>query len=152
MKQITLRLDATQQRPVVLLGNGMRALLDTGAYIPVWLGDESIISEDLGGELIQKDFEFSGFGGKAKGNLYKMTVQIGDLIYPNMTIIANNDLELPFHLILSATMFQRLRYEIDDGNHMLNITVPDTESVVRNLKVVSKDGETFVLCENVFEA
>ena len=152
MKQITLRLDATQQRPVVLLGNGMRALLDTGAYIPVWLGDESIISEDLGGELIQKDFEFSGFGGKAKGNLYKMTVQIGDLIYPNMTIIANNDLELPFHLILSATMFQRLRYEIDDGNHMLNITVPDTESVVRNLKVVSKGGETFVLCENVFEA
>ena len=36
MKQFTLRLDARQQRPVVALKNGLSALLDTGAYFPVW--------------------------------------------------------------------------------------------------------------------
>ncbi len=35
-KQFTLKLDKNRQRPVVLLSNGLTALLDTGAYIPVW--------------------------------------------------------------------------------------------------------------------
>ena len=48
MKQMTLKLDSLQQRPVVIVGNGMTALLDTGAYIPVWTDDESILEEKLG--------------------------------------------------------------------------------------------------------
>ena len=48
MKQFTLRLDATQQRPVVLLKNLLTALLNTGAYIPIWTGKIwSGISESL---------------------------------------------------------------------------------------------------------
>lgn len=31
MKQYTLRLDKTRQRPVVILNNGLTALFDTGA-------------------------------------------------------------------------------------------------------------------------
>lgn len=41
MKQMTLQLDSRQQRPVVRLKNGLRALLDTGAYIPVWTDDKN---------------------------------------------------------------------------------------------------------------
>ncbi len=48
MKQMTLTLDNQQQRPVIRLENGLRALLDTGAYIPVWTDDESILVEKLG--------------------------------------------------------------------------------------------------------
>ena len=44
MKQFTLRLDATQQRPMVLLKNSLTALLDTGAYIPIWTDDEDILA------------------------------------------------------------------------------------------------------------
>ena len=40
----------------------------------------------------------------------------------------NDDLEVPFNMILSATMFQNLIYEIDDKNHKLNVTIPDEES------------------------
>ena len=36
MKQFTLDLDKSQQRPIVMLQTGLKALLDTGAYIPVW--------------------------------------------------------------------------------------------------------------------
>lgn len=43
MKQFTLKLDKNRQRPVVLLSNGLTALLDTGAYIPVWTDMEIYI-------------------------------------------------------------------------------------------------------------
>lgn len=62
MKQMTLQLDSRQQRPVVRLKNGLRALLDTGAYISVWTDDEDILVENLGASLITKDVSFSGFG------------------------------------------------------------------------------------------
>ena len=53
MKQMTLQLDSRQQRPVVRLKNGLRALLDTGAYIPVWTDDEDILVENLGATMFQ---------------------------------------------------------------------------------------------------
>lgn len=151
MKQMTLKLDRLQQRPVVVVGDGMTALLDTGAYIPVWTDDESILVEKLGAEMVAKDVSFTGFGGKATGNLYKVTIQIGDLIYPNMIIISNDDLEVPFNMLLSATMFQNLIYEIDDKNHRLNVTIPDDESMIRDLHIVNSDGRIHVLCSSADE-
>lgn len=60
----------------------------------------------------------------------------------------NNDLLVPFNMILSATMFQNLIYEIDDKNHKLNVTIPDEESTVRNLRIVNSDGRIHVLCSS----
>lgn len=126
----------------------MTALLDTGAYIPIWTDDEDVLVEKLGAELVAKKVLFTGFGGQASGNLYRVTLRVGELIYPNMVLIANDDLNVPFNLILSATMFQNLIYEIDDKNHRLNITVPDGESTVRNLRIVNSDGKGSVLCNS----
>lgn len=63
-----------------------------------------------------------------------------------MHIIANNDINASFNLILSATMFDGLVYQIDTVNHVLNVDVPDHESSVRNLRIEDKDGRQFVLC------
>ena len=148
MKQMTLQLDSRQQRPVVRLKNGLRALLDTGAYIPVWTDDEDILVENLGASIITKDVSFSGFGGEARGNLYKVSLNVGELYYPNMTIIVNQDLDTPFNLILSATMFQNLIYEVDDKNHRMNIMIPDEESMVRNLRIEDSGGQIHILCNS----
>lgn len=148
MKQITLPLDNKQQRPVVIVGNNMTALLDTGAYIPVWTDDEGLLTERLGAELLAKDVTFTGFGGTAVGNLYRVSLEIGGLVYPNMVIIANHDLNTPFNLILSATMFQNLIYEIDDKNHVFTVEIPDEESVVRNLRIEDSGGRIHVLCNS----
>jgi len=148
MKQMTLQLDSRQQRPVVRLKNGLRALLDTGAYIPVWTDDEDILVENLGASLITKDVSFSGFGGDARGNLYKVSLNVGELYYPNMTIIVNQDLDTPFNLILSATMFQNLIYEVDDKNHRMNIMIPDEESMVRSLRIEDSGGQIHILCNS----
>ena len=114
MKQFTLRLDRKQQRPVVLLKNALTALVDTGAFIPVWTDDEEILENVLDAELVKEKVPFIGFGGIAFGNLYQVTIEVGDLIFPNMHIVANNELDTSYNLILSATMFQNLIYEIDD--------------------------------------
>lgn len=151
MKQYTLHLDKQYQRPVVMLSNGLTALLDTGAYIPVWTDEEDILVSDMGAKLVRDNVPLSGFGGSTYGNLYQVNIDIGGILYPNMHIIANNDIDAAFNMILSATMFQGLIYQIDTVNHMLNIDIPDRESNIRNLRVESKDGKQFVLCNGQIE-
>ena len=146
MKQFTLRLDATQQRPVVLLKNSLTALLDTGAYIPIWTDEEDILVSVLGGKLIKENVPFTGFGGTAFGNLYQVTFEIGDLIFPNMHIVANSELNTSYNLILSATMFERLIYEIDAKTYRLNVSVPDGENLVRNLRIIDSKGGIHIMC------
>ena len=64
-----------------------------------------------------------------------------------MSIIACADLnEVPFQLILSATMFDNLIYEIDCKNYNLNVTIPSDESAVRNLRIKDTEGRLYVLC------
>ena len=105
--------------------NNLSALLDTGAYIPVWTDAEEILVSGLGATLVKKDVPFTGFGGVAYGNLYQVTIKVGDLIFPNMHIVANSELNNSYNLILSATMFDGLIYEINTKTHKLNITVPN---------------------------
>lgn len=149
MKQITLPLIEDMQRPVTYLSDWHRfyALLDTGALFPVWVADETALKK-LDAELLIEHVEFGGFGGKAHGKLYKLPYfQLGDLIYPNLHIILCQ-MDMPCQIILSATMFHNLRYEVDDENHALNITVPDGQSTVRNLVIRDKDGKLQVLCSS----
>ncbi|MCM1092082.1 MAG: hypothetical protein NC092_09240 [Butyrivibrio sp.] len=71
-------------------------------------------------------------------------------LFPEMAVISCNDFEnVPYHILLSATMFQHLRYEIDDENHKFNVTIPDKESCIRNLKIHDKSGKLHVLCNSV---
>lgn len=76
-----------------------------------------------------------------------VNIDIGGILYPNMHVIANNEINATFNLLLSATMFAGLIYQIDTVNHGLNIEVPDWESNVRNLRVVDEEGRFFVLCD-----
>ncbi len=147
MKQFSLQLYDNIQRPVVYLPEWHKfdAMLDTGALFPVWVDDEDIL-DDLGAECIKEYVEFGGIGGRAKGKLYKLPyLKLGELIYPELPIVAYN-LEVPCQLLLSATMFSKLRYEVDDENHMLNVTIPDKQSCVRNLTIRDENGHLQVLC------
>lgn len=151
MKQFTLNLVKDTVRPVVMLKtwNNFRALLDTGAYFPIWTADESLLA-DLGGDCIKKGVPFGGFGGETKGNLYVLpNMFVGDLIFSNIHILACNDLRnTPFQLILSATMFQNLIYEVDDKNHRFNVNIPDDESHIRNFSIKDSNGRWHVFCNS----
>lgn len=147
MKQFTLPLLKITQRPVVHLEEffDIDAMLDTGSLFPVWTESEDILRV-IGCAKVASNVHFGGFGGKATGNLYRVPLfKMGELLYPNLHIIASPS-NVPCHMILSATMFRNLIYEIDDKHHKLNITILDTESNVRNLVIYDKDGIMHVAC------
>lgn len=151
MRQFTLRLNRANQKPIIELKTwyNFDALLDTGALFPVWTAAEVLITK-VGGTLIKKGISFGGFGGQTTGNLYQLDKFIlGDLIFPKMAIITCNDLEdVPYQLILSATMFSNLIYKVDDRNKKFNVTVPDGESTVRRLAIEDSNGRLHVLCNS----
>lgn len=146
MKQFTMYLQDFQ-RPVIHLANWhkVNALIDTGALFPVWTEDEKLL-ELYGGVCVKTDVPLSGLGGQVFGNLYVVpNVIIGELIFANMHIIAYK-VKQPGHILLPATIFQNLIYEIDSKNHRFNVSIPDDESNIRNLVLKEENGKVHVLC------
>ena len=149
MKQFTLKLSKDAQRPIVILSTPFRldAMLDTGATFPIWTAAEDMIA-DVGGKLKAHDIPFGGFGGMTKGNLYEIpNFCVGDLIFPSLPVIVSPR-NLPCQMLLSATMFSRLIYEIDDRHHQFNVTIPEQESTVRNLTVKEDNGRLHIFCND----
>ncbi|MBO6178857.1 MAG: hypothetical protein J6O04_06775 [Selenomonadaceae bacterium] len=149
MRQMTLRLIEKYQRPVVKLTNfhGLDAMIDTGALYPVWMAGEGQIRR-IGGTKKIENVEFGGLGGMTQGSLYELShFQIGDLIFPNMNIIVHKS-DFPVPMLLPATMFESLIYEINNKTHRLNIVVPDDESISRNLKIRSENGQLYIFCSS----
>lgn len=147
MKQFTMTLQRDRQRPTVYLGHmaDSYAMIDTGALFPVWCGDEDILVA-LGAVPVAYDKSFGGFGGTAKGTIYRIPIfQFGELIYPELPLVAS-PVALPCQMLLSATMFDGLIYEIDAHNKKLNVTIPDRESYVRRLVIEDRNGKLHVLC------
>ena len=148
--QFTLPLRTVPRRPVVTLTDffGWDAMLDTGALIPVWVIEERVLQK-CGAKLIANNTTFTGFGGKASGNAYVIkNFKFGSLLYPDFHIVVSKT-NIPAQMILPATMFDGLIYEIDTHNHALNIEIPDTQSTVRNLILEQRNGRIVVLCNNV---
>lgn len=152
MKQFTLPLIKKAQRPTARLENffRLRAMLDTGAVLPVWVEDEELL-KNIGGVPIAFNQPFGGFGGTTTGTLYRIPLfRCGELMYPEFPIIAAH-IDLPCQMLLSATMFSGLIYEVDDCNHKFNVTIPDHESHIRKLTIEDKNGHLHILCtgENI---
>ena len=101
-------------------------MLDTGERFPVWAGDVKEL-ELLGAEPIKRTVEYSGFGGVTVGDVYRIPVLtltdgVNALNFPQLPIVTNSKLSeenIPFQMILSATMFKNLIYTIDDKHHNL---------------------------------
>ena len=149
MKQFTMRLNRANQRPIAILKEWHKfsAMIDTGALYPVWVEDTKILDR-LNAEKIDDEIRFGGFGGDAYGAIYKIPYfRFGELIYPGLHIIAHR-MHLPCQMIVSATMLQDMIYEIDDKNHRMNVTIPDDQSNVRNVRIRREDGLLKVLCSS----
>lgn len=150
MKQFILPLVKNAQRPTAILENfhHLIAMLDTGAVLPVWVKDEKTL-QAMGAVAVAHHQPFGGFGGMTTGTLYRLPLfRCGELIYPEFPVIASR-IDLPCQMLLSATMFSGLIYEIDDCHHKFNVTVPDHESHVRKLTIADRGGRLHVLCGGV---
>lgn len=139
MRQITLNLDENFLRPITILTafHKLKALVDTGADFPVWIEDKEVL-EKLGAVSLHKKVLFTGFGGNVQGELYRLDLIFGNslnnsIVYNKMPIIACDQLNSTnYQIILPATIFENMIYQIDNINHKLNIDIPDGQ-VSRNL-------------------
>ena len=150
MQSIIFRLLKNVNRPVAILPTfyGVLAMIDTGSVFPVWCGEEEVLQE-YGATKILDEVEFGGFGGMTKGKLYQMPVfNFGGLIFPHMNIILHEGFSVTTPLILPATIFHNLIFEINNKLHTLKITIPDGESNVRNFIIREEGGHLRVLVGN----
>ena len=143
--QITLQLDEKARRPIASLNwfHGCRALIDTGALFPIWNKSEELLVKKLGAVLIKRDIKFSGFGGETQGNLYRVHFEMNGLHYLDMPIISSRLKEVNWNMILSATMFDGMTYEIDTINKQLNMNIKDNQPV-RILRLSNDDNNVSV--------
>lgn len=145
---MTFRLSESSVRPVLILDDlfeGCEALLDTGAAIPVWTGDLEMLLL-LGAVSMDKQVEFAGFGGKTKGDLYRINLKLGDLIFPDMPILYHRDDLIPGYFLLPGTMFSRIVLNINIHNKFIEMNAIDNQTCF-NLVLKDSAGHPYVLCQ-----
>lgn len=150
--QITIQLDDKARRPIANLNwfNGCRALIDTGALFPIWNKSEDMLVKKLGAVLKERDVIFGGFGGKAKGNLYRVNFELNGIYYIDMPIVASKLLGANWNMIISAAMFDGMAYEIDTVNKRLNIDTKDSQPV-RILRLSNDNNNISVYLAGTYE-
>lgn len=150
--QVTVQLDDEARRPIAKINwfNGCRALIDTGALFPIWNKSEDILIRKLGAVLVKKDITFGGFGGEARGNLYRVNFELNSIHYIDMPIIAGELKGTNRHIIVSATMFDGMTYEIDTINKRLNIDTKDNQTI-RILRLSSDNNNLSVYLAGTYE-
>ena len=144
--EMAFDLEVKTNRPIIKLDYlfiGCTALLDTGALIPIWTKEAKLL-EALGAKLYEREHEFSGFGGKAIGDMYKLDLKFGNIMYPQMPIIVHNNEKIPGYFLFSATMFRGMIYTIDDITKKFIVISPDNQ-VCRNLTIIDNNGEEKIL-------
>lgn len=150
--QITVQLDDRSRRPIANINwfNGCRALIDTGALFPIWNGDGKSLEDGFDAKLQKRNVMFGGFGGKAKGDLYRVNFELNDIYYVDMPIITSELEGTNWNLIISATMFDGMSYEIDTVNIKLNIDTKDNQPV-RILKLSDDNNSISVYLAGTYE-
>ena len=84
-------------------GKQIEALYDTGASIAVVNVDEEIFKK-FNAKLQQKDVSFKGFGGTVYGDLYRVSIVIGGLIFPELPVVKIDQTSINAPFIIPASM------------------------------------------------
>lgn len=104
----------------------------------------------MGAILVKKDITFGGFGGEARGNLYRVNFELNSIHYINMPIIASELKGTNWHIIISATMFDGMAYEIDTVNKKLNVDTKDNQPI-RILRLSDDNNNLSVYLAGTYE-
>lgn len=149
---LTVELDNKARRPIAQIDwfDGCRALLDTGSIFPIWNGAGDELEQIFNAKLIKKGISFSGFGGEAKGDLYRVNFKFDKLYYIDMPIVASELQNENGHMIISATMFDGMTYEIDTVNKKLNVDTKDNQPI-RILRLSDDNNNLSVYLAGTYE-
>lgn len=141
MQYVIKKMVGDSLRPVIELDVFPKcyAMIDTGAEVPVWVKQEKQLSALACVNSAGIRNSISGFGGTCEGNIYRITLNIGGLIYSEIPMIACPLENTFYHMILPATMFDNMKYSIDNIRKEVIFETEDNQPV-RHLKLRESDG------------
>lgn len=134
-----------------------RCMLDTGADIPVFCKGTELFKELTKGMGNVSEFKDSSIGGFGKQEetamLWNMeTFVLSDmknaLTYRNMKVAVMSKPNIPCDIILSASIFMKMRYTIDcsKSKHMLSIMA---EKDIYGVGYYDKKETIYIFAENI---
>jgi len=149
--EFVLRLSEDYKKPTINIDE-MVVLIDTGADVPTFMLTEKQLKDVYNAKLFKsvddkgEPLKIGGFGGKCTGKIYELEMfKLGELIFPNMRVFVPDNGIKGIDIVISASMFDGLMYDIDTINHTLTVHVPEKEQLIRRVKLEDKDGNIIVL-------
>ena len=134
MKEFIKKISYSEDQPCVVLENGLQALIDTGAKIPVWTKtEELLLAYYPDAERVLDTVEIGLLEGMAKGSIWKIDLIFEKLIYPRIPIFVCNSSEVEYTFLFSNSMFRKLEIRLDQFEDTFHVIIPDGESEIRNL-------------------
>lgn len=145
MYRVVKKLVGKSLRPIIELNlfAGCLAMIDTGAEIPVWVGEEEQLAALDGVSSTGVRSSIDGFGGASEGNVYRMTWEFEGLHYIEMPVVACKMKNISWDIVLPATMFDGMRYTVDNIRGEMVFEIQDNQTV-RHLKLLGKDGSIHI--------
>lgn len=127
-------------------GKQIEALYDTGASVAVANISEEIF-EKFDAKLQQKGVSFKGFGGIVYGDLYRVSVVIGDLIFPELPVIRIDQTDMNTSFILPASMFGEFVATLNNPEKTIEFK-NNSNQVCYHMHIGDKVFTGQVLCAN----
>lgn len=144
-------LDKKENSPVIVLPwfNNCRVLIDTGSTMPMWL--KSIVPLKMKGAVKQeRQLILNGVGGKTTGELYKVNFDFGNIHFKDLPIIHKEIKVADAYMILPATLFEGMVYEINNIDYTFKVKV-DNKGCYRQFKIKDNNGIPYVYLANTYE-
>lgn len=148
MQEFIKRITYYEDQPCVILENGLQALIDTGAKIPVWTkSEETLLAYYPDAEKVLDFVEIGLLEGVAKGSIWKIDLAFDKLFFPRIPIFVCSYEEVDYTFLFSNSMFRKLEIRLDQYRDIFHVIIPDDESEVRNLSF-GINGNRIVLMQN----
>ena len=147
----TYNLDKKENSPVIVIPwfHNCRVLIDTGSTMPMWL--KSIVPLKIKGAVQQdRQIELRGVGGKTSGTLYKVNFDFGNIHFKDLPVIHKEIKVADAYMILPATLFEGMVYEINNIEHTFKVKV-DNKCYYRQFKIKDNNGTPYVYLANTYE-
>lgn len=93
--------------------------------------------------------ELSGVGGRTSGDLYKVNFDFGNIHFKDLPVIHKEIKVADAYMILPATLFEDMIYEINNIEHTFKVSV-DSKSCYRQFKVKDNNGIPYVYLAHTY--
>lgn len=144
-------LDTKENSPVIILPwfYNCRVLIDTGATLPMWL--KSIVPLKIKGAVKEnRKVNLKGVGGSSAGDLYRVNFDFGNIHFKGLPIVHKEISVADAYMILPATLFEGMIYDIDNINHIFTVKV-DNKKCYRDFQIKDEKGIPYIYLAGAFE-